>query len=67
VRPGIRRSIAAQAGHQLTPRRVRFLTDDTSEPQAVIDEILEELFVLPVEASVADWAAGTVEWHCASV
>ena len=53
--------------HQLSPRRVRFLTDDTSEPQAVIDEIVEELFVLPVEASVADCAAGTVEWHCASV
>lgn len=53
--------------HQMAPRRVRFLTDDTDEPQSVIDEIVEELFVLPVEASVADWPAGTVEWHCASV
>lgn len=53
--------------HQLTPRRVRFLTDDTTEPDAVVDEIVRELFVLPVDALAADWAAGTVEWHCASV
>jgi nodulation protein A len=53
--------------YQLSPRRVLYSHDDTSQPRAFIDEIVETAMVLPVTATLRDWPNGDMNWHGASV
>jgi nodulation protein A len=53
--------------HLLSPRPVRYSPDDTSQPQAFVDEIATTALVLPVRSALPDWPDGAMNWHGASV
>jgi nodulation protein A len=53
--------------HQLSARPVRYSPDDTSEPQAFVDEIATTAMILPIRSTLSDWPQGSMNWHCASV
>jgi nodulation protein A len=52
---------------QLSPRRVTYSPDDTTEPTPFIDEIATSAMVLPVRAALPDWPDGPMNWHGATV
>jgi nodulation protein A len=57
-----------RAGWQLlSPRRVTYSPDDTTDPRAFVDEIATTAMVLPARAALADWPDGPMNWHGASV
>jgi len=46
---------------------VLYSHDDTSQPRAFIDEIVETAMVLPITGMLGDWPDGDMNWHGASV
>lgn len=53
--------------YQLSPRRMHYSPDDTSEPRAFVDEVATTAMVLPVSATFMDWPDGEMNLHGASV
>ncbi|MCF7551247.1 GNAT family N-acetyltransferase [Pseudonocardia sp. WMMC193] len=52
----------------LSPRRVRYSPDDTTEPQPFVDEIARTTMVVRATATAdAEWPEGAMDWNGASV